>query len=333
MKKLLTICLAALPVAVSIAQAERGRRHNERPELFRREAFRDGVFDLNYNVGSSVSGRNSIQVWDMFQLGYQYSGYEVQAVELRARKSEYYSEASAQANVNGYASGGWQRISYGSVSGQIFYLQGPAIVNQNLRQLRIDIDGPIYVESIRVRVVAPRDCRDDRSPCWPQPTPVPVPNPPVSYGYDFDGVMGGYRVDFRGQTLRDLYHSCLNQLSDLRVSSSSSIEVNGVRYSVSSKLPYGRDALCSLAALNARPRDRDARLALDAKIEGVLPIRLYVGTGVVENPRDVLDQYLREIMKSGEVDDVEIWGFNHRNGPGYWSLWDVKQMLVERVRY
>ncbi|HJL01187.1 MAG TPA: hypothetical protein RMH85_16170 [Polyangiaceae bacterium LLY-WYZ-15_(1-7)] len=159
----------------------------------------------------------------------------------------------------------------------------------------------------------------------PQPHP-PQPPPVVAATWSFEGRFERLPVRIQAQSRDQLHQQCLRFARGSRVSHVDDIVVFGARHRNGPGF-WDADALCSIAALNARASQAFG-MRVTGDVEG-LPFSLQGPRPEIER---ALQTYLpRALRGMTTIDDVTIDGRRYHNGPGFWNAQQVLQMILSQL--
>ena len=169
---------------------------------------------------------------------------------------------------------------------------------------------------------------EHRPPRRPQPPARPPrPAPPPRAEFRFDGRFESLPIAFVAASPDGIYESCRSQSAAFSSEWVDDIEVFGRRVHKDAGY-FSVDALCAVAALNARPNDgRRAQRDVMGQVESV-PFRVVAERS---SANDLLRRYLPVALQNAWVDDVTVDGQLHRNPSGWWTMEQIVQILLSRT--
>jgi hypothetical protein len=163
----------------------------------------------------------------------------------------------------------------------------------------------------------------------PRPEPRPLPRSPSrprpEPAFRFDGQFESLPVSFVAPSPDGIFQACKAQSGAFSSEWVDDIQVFGVSQHSGSGY-WSVDALCSIAALNARPVRADLA-SVAGQVESV-PFRIAGDRAEVER---LLRRYLPVASQNEWIDEVTVSGQLHRNPSGWWNLDQVVQMVLSRV--
>jgi hypothetical protein len=160
-----------------------------------------------------------------------------------------------------------------------------------------------------------------------QPARPPRPAPPPRADFRFDGRFESLPIAFVATSPDGIYESCRAQSTAFSSEWVDDIEIFGQRVHKDSGY-FSVDALCAVAALNARPLDRRSSARnVAGQVESV-PFRVLADRS---SANDLLRRYLPVALENAWVDDVTVDGQLHRNPSGWWTMEQIVQIILSRT--
>lgn len=160
------------------------------------------------------------------------------------------------------------------------------------------------------------------------PPPIVLPDPPhfaiPATEYYFQGSFEDTEVFFTGFSHQEVHQECLNFTAAVTLSMVDDITAFGQSFRNGPSY-WDESTLCAAAALNARPSNTTCPVVYSGNVEG-LPFSINA-----MNPdelRNLIRTYGPTFASAASIDDVQIEGQNHHNGPSYWNNNEVTNMLL-----
>ncbi len=129
-------------------------------------------------------------------------------------------------------------------------------------------------------------------------------------------------------TIDAVYQQCLSFTSGARLQNVDDVIAFG-RTARNGPGYWDANALCAIAAINARPR-HGAQVQVSGMIEQ-MPFHVAGDSATV---RRILTTYVpMAVAHETTIDDYTVNGQAFHNGPAYWSGQEVAQMIASQVPY
>lgn len=155
------------------------------------------------------------------------------------------------------------------------------------------------------------------------PPSGPAPEPSE---YQFQGRFEDTDVFFSGMSPEDVFDECMVYASGASLSLVDDVTIFGAAHHNGPAFWSG-EQLCAMAALNARTEPPVGGPSISGRIED-FPFRI---EGDVETIRSTLRRFVPVAVSGALIDDVQIEGTNHHNGPGFWSPDAVATMIAFNI--